>query len=41
MSAISIRAEYLALDRGKSSVTADYAGLFPSLRPTLQQGMRP
>jgi outer membrane immunogenic protein len=32
-SAISIRAEYLFLDLGKSSVTANYAGLYPQSAP--------
>jgi outer membrane immunogenic protein len=35
-SAVSIRAEYLYLDLGKSSVTANYAGLFPQTAPWTQ-----
>jgi outer membrane immunogenic protein len=35
-SAISIRAEYLYLDLGKSSVTANYAGLFPATATSAQ-----
>jgi outer membrane immunogenic protein len=35
-SSISIRAEYLYLDLGKSSVTANYVGLFPATPPLSQ-----
>jgi outer membrane immunogenic protein len=35
-SAISIRAEYLYLDLGKSTVTANYAGLFPATATSAQ-----
>jgi outer membrane immunogenic protein len=35
-SAISIRAEYLYLDLGKSTVTANYAGLYPANATQMQ-----
>ena len=35
-SSISIRAEYLYLDLGKSNVTANYTGLYPQTGPSTQ-----